>query len=345
MPQSNGLIHSPALKNHYSIIRHLLLNYYSGLMIGLYFVHLCMEKKIKILYLFTICAILGLIAVQIVWLRKQYEISLKEQETEVFDIMSNAIEKYRDIRLLSSRPDSYDTISWSNSNIDYKRTNRSTQSAVVTLTFYDGDVHKILGLDDSVKLTKGMKDRAIEKTHDYKDLSKLVNAVKKFEVDSTPLRTDIWSAADEVTLDYNHPFTITGIDSIAKKAGIDAKIRLVSPDSLLWNPVHRLHGSMFRPVMTAVFPYATLEKKAVEFTCEIQLASVLKSMGAILTVSAVLSVLLIICLVWQIMTIRHLVRIDAVRNSFVHTMIHELKRPVATLKICVSSLSNPRLNA
>lgn len=45
------------------------------------------------------------------------------------------------------------------------------------------------------------------------------------------------------------------------------------------------------------------------------------------------------------MTIRHLVRIDAVRNSFVHTMIHELKRPVATLKICVSSLSNPRLNA
>lgn len=345
MPQSNGLLRSPALKNHYSIIRPLLLNYYSGLMIGLYFVHLCMEKKIKILYLFTICAILGLIAVQIVWLRKQYEISLKEQETEVFDIMSNAIENYRDIRLLSSRPNSYDTISWSNSNIDYKRTNRSTQSAVVTLTFYDGDVHKILGLDDSVKLTKGMKDLAIEKTHDYKDLSKLVNAVKKFEVDSTPLRTDIWSAADEVTLDYNHPFTITGIDSIAKKAGIDAKIRLVSPDSLLWNPVHRLHGSMFRPVMTAVFPYATLEKKAVEFTCEIQLASVLKSMGAILTVSAVLSVLLIICLVWQIMTIRHLVRIDAVRNSFVHTMIHELKRPVATLKICVSSLSNPRLNA
>ena len=93
---------SDAENNHYSNIMKLLLNYYSGLMIGLYFVHLCMEKKIKILYLFTICAILALIAVQIVWLRKQYEISLKEQETEVFDIMSNAIEKYRDIRLLSS---------------------------------------------------------------------------------------------------------------------------------------------------------------------------------------------------------------------------------------------------
>lgn len=100
-------------------------------MIGLYFVHLCMEKKIKILYLFTICAILGLIAVQIVWLHKQYEISLKEQETEVFDIMSNAIEKYRDIRLLSSRPGSYDTISWSNSNINYKRTRGSTQCTTV----------------------------------------------------------------------------------------------------------------------------------------------------------------------------------------------------------------------
>lgn len=131
VPQSNGLLRSPALKNHYSIIRPLLLNYYSGLMIGLYFVHLCMEKKIKILYLFTICAILGLIAVQIVWLHKQYEISLKEQETEVFDIMSNAIEKYRDIRLLSSRPGSYDTISWSNSNINYKRTRGSTQCTTV----------------------------------------------------------------------------------------------------------------------------------------------------------------------------------------------------------------------
>ena len=38
-------------------------------------------------------------------------------------------------------------------------------------------------------------------------------------------------------------------------------------------------------------------------------------------------------------------RLDRMRNNFVVTMIHELKRPISTLKMCVSGIGNPRMMA
>ncbi|MDE6342662.1 MAG: HAMP domain-containing histidine kinase, partial [Muribaculaceae bacterium] len=38
-------------------------------------------------------------------------------------------------------------------------------------------------------------------------------------------------------------------------------------------------------------------------------------------------------------------RLDRMRNSFVTTMIHELKRPISTLKMCVSGIENEEMMA
>lgn len=43
------------------------------------------------------------------------------------------------------------------------------------------------------------------------------------------------------------------------------------------------------------------------------------------------------------MTIRRQYKIEALRKDFIHTMVHELKRPISTLKMCVSFMRNDKL--
>lgn len=66
-------------------------------------------------------------------------------------------------------------------------------------------------------------------------------------------------------------------------------------------------------------------------------------MGWTLFIACILSLFLIACLVSQIRTIVKLTRLDKMRNMFVGTMIHELKRPISTLKMCVSGFENDKL--
>lgn len=68
-------------------------------------------------------------------------------------------------------------------------------------------------------------------------------------------------------------------------------------------------------------------------------------MGWTLVLATVLSIFLIMCLVWQIKTIAKLTRLDKMRNLFVTTMIHELKRPISTLKMYVSGIESDKLMA
>ena len=78
-------------------------------------------------------------------------------------------------------------------------------------------------------------------------------------------------------------------------------------------------------------------------TCPINPLSVLPDIWHTLLISLIVSVLLILCLVLQFSTVLKLSRLDRMRNSFITTMIHELKRPISTLKMCVSGLDNERM--
>ena len=77
--------------------------------------------------------------------------------------------------------------------------------------------------------------------------------------------------------------------------------------------------------------------------CQIALPLIIREMSDILFFSFALSVLLLVCLVAQIATIRKQRKIENLRSDFIQTMIHELKRPIATLKMCVSYMGNERL--
>ena len=68
-------------------------------------------------------------------------------------------------------------------------------------------------------------------------------------------------------------------------------------------------------------------------------------MGVQLIVSLGLILLLIVCLIFQLKTILKQKKINEIRESFVNTMIHELKRPVQTLKTFVSFLKDKKMRS
>lgn len=90
-------------------------------------------------------------------------------------------------------------------------------------------------------------------------------------------------------------------------------------------------------------PYSELEYKAVVIDCHIPTTEIVSEMCWTLVLAFILSVFLILCLILEINTIARLSRLDNMRNSFITTMIHELKRPISTLKMCVAGIESDRL--
>ncbi|GJG34829.1 hypothetical protein PRMUPPPA20_29380 [Xylanibacter ruminicola] len=95
--------------------------------------------------------------------------------------------------------------------------------------------------------------------------------------------------------------------------------------------------------MTVSFPYDIFEGQQVVVKTAISISPVIRRMAYTLLITVLLSLFLIFCLVYQILTIRKQRHIEAIRQEFLHTMIHELKRPISTLKMCVSFMGNERM--
>ena len=198
-----------------------------------------------------------------------------------------------------------------------------------------------MGIAEERKLTPEEMKKLQELVMDSLDM---VDA-KIATVDASGAPSDgvAWNAMRNFDNEIQSPFTTEGIDSILRKGNLNAVITLVLQDSVTWEPVAIRHSSVVSPRFKVITPYSELEKKAVVIECEIPSSEILSSMGWTLALAVVLSLFLILCLVWQINTIVRLTRLDKMRNSFITTMIHELKRPISTLKMCVSGIDNDKL--
>jgi len=112
---------------------------------------------------------------------------------------------------------------------------------------------------------------------------------------------------------------------------------------MVWQPSVQKHGSILHPIMQVSYPYDIFEGQQVVVTATISVSPVIHRMAYTLLITILLSVFLIFCLVYQILTIRKQRHIETIRQEFLHTMIHELKRPISTLKMCVSFMGNERM--
>lgn len=299
-----------------------------------------MEKKIKTFYILSIVAILAFLGMQAYWLYGRYEYSLSEYENISGETISNAIAEYNNerakhtaVKKIARTQSSYQM----NTDVDSAGNRRRN----VTVTTKEIDGRKILGIKEKRDLTPEEMKRLQELVFD--SLEMVDAKIAKVDATSAPSDGVAWNAMRNFDHEIQSPFTIIGIDSILRKSDLNAEITLILQDSVTWEPVTIRHSSVIAPRFKVIIPYSELERKAVVIECEIPTSEILRNMGWTLALAVILSIFLILCLVWQIKTIVKLTRLDKMRNSFVSTMIHELKRPISTLKMCVSGFDNDKL--
>lgn len=300
-----------------------------------------MENKIKTLYILSIAAILAFLGMQAYWLYTRYEYSLKNYEDRAEIAVADALIEYDKARSTksSNQSDTLRIMSSFNMNHDLDSLGKQIRKVTVSTKVIKGrDLLKIkekrkLTSEEMAKLEKIVLD-SLEKTETKR---------ATLDVTSAPSDGAAWSSMKNFELEVQSPFTVEGIDSILKKENIGADISLIVTDSITWKPISTRHSSLIYPRLKITTFYSELEHKAVLIDCRIPIAEIIKEMGWTLLLAFILSLFLILCLVWQIKTIVKLTRLDKMRNSFITTMIHELKRPITTLKICVSGIDNEKM--
>lgn len=300
-----------------------------------------MEKKIKILYMLSIIAILAFLGMQAYWLYGRYEYTLMEFESSARSVIDRQLEQY-DLLRAKGNPNDKDIITRrtvNNLNTDIDSLGNKSLTATVTTKIYNAS--KLLGIPGKRKLSKEEQSELAKLLLDSVFAIETRKAV--FDASNAPCDGDVWTAIGKYELEQFSPFTIEGIDSLLRKENLEAEATLIVTDSMAWEASYSPHNSIFSQHFKMVIPYSILEKKAVVIDCRIPAKEVFRQMGWTLAGALVLSFFLILCLVWQIKTISKLTRLDKLRNMFLTTMIHELKRPVSTLKICVSGIENDRL--
>ena len=104
-------------------------------------------------------------------------------------------------------------------------------------------------------------------------------------------------------------------------------------------------GGLWNPSLRIFYAYSPLEYKGITICVDIPPQPVLGGMAGQLGVAFGLVLALAGCLVFQIQTILKQQKLSELRESFVNTMIHELKRPVQTLKTFAAFLADPDMRS
>ena len=301
-----------------------------------------MERRIKFIYGLTICTIVAYSIVQSYWLYSRYRLSLEEYKSELYSTIIACAEEEMAIRKTLPHPPRFYGNRFKKT-YDIKgdsdgETWRYEVFALDTLHYIPkgNDAHAYLldyiaSLHDSLptELPEGLEYFVFtfdSKNNEDMGTSRLVEALDRF------------------TVDHQHPFQKERLDSILRSRSIVSQsVITTKADTMIWQPSMQTHGSIWQPVIQVSYPYDIFEGQQVVVTTTINISPVIRRMAYTLLITVLLSMFLIFCLVYQILTIRKQRHSEAVRQEFLHTMIHELKRPISTLKMCVSFMGNERM--
>jgi two-component system phosphate regulon sensor histidine kinase PhoR len=288
-------------------------------------------------------AIVAFVGMQYYWLVSCYKYSLDACETELKADFTNILDEYKTVRKeLNQQYVDNNKYHISKEHTRYYRDSSGTYYDVTYETAMI-DIHKVLNLADSVKINDDIYKRINRMFEDSLFNDNIV--VRKYKIKNPINAFVIYDLLADVELEDNVPFNENAFDSIMTHHGYLTEINKVELDSITWTPIVTRNNSLLSPTLHYTYSYDLLDKKGVEIVYPIPVSSVLRIMVLQLCLSVIVSIMLIICFVWQILTIRKQNRLEKMRTTFVHTMIHELKRPIATMKMCVSALDNDEMMA
>lgn len=284
-----------------------------------------MEKRIKTVWILTIITAILMIGGQAYWLHHQYrystETSMQELHKRLLQLEKEEMNARYDKR---TRLNHKYTLSYKIEMPDSANQNSKT---VCIINFYKqtGETNHP---DSLIKKRTLWNEDSVVAVRDSFQVENISNEI-------------LFDATTRYSVEITNPFQAERFDSLLQANGIElTDIRLVQTDTILWNGSFIPSNRLFRPEMYIVYPYNPLLKQALTASIQIPLPFLLRQMIWQLLGSLILVLLLVFCLIYQIKTILKQRKIDEMRKSFVNTMIHELKRPVQTLKMCVAFLGN-----
>lgn len=318
-----------------------------------------MERRIKIVWILSLVAMLLITGGQVYWLRNQYQYMNDEQADDIYHCILQTAGQYDSIRVPQPK----------------KVFNKANMFFYNLDTYIDGKslttVNKIIlgalkgrsleAEDTRYEEIESIKIQRNDSAHILADASEK----ERFVLDSL-IPQDRILFQDSFRIEM-HDKSAPNLNSIVNlyKLELDAPFMLQRFDSLLalhldqrtftshleatqdttyqWDPVLKQQGTLLSPHIEVSYPYNPLKHQRVVVRVKVSPHTVLVRMGWQLSGSICLICLLGLCLLFQIKTILKQRRIDELRKSFVSTMIHELKRPVQALKMCVAFLNDKSL--
>lgn len=281
-----------------------------------------MGKQIKLVWILTIVTALLVIGGQVYWLYHQYTYTALAYMARLNDT------------LLVLQDKNFTLAVNANHIIKIVDANQAAQ---------DSDLVK-LRYSLKMNFDKGKAESYVRfsKLYDTDSLGNL-HLVDSFNVTGLSL-DEVMNASLRYTKFVDRPFDLEALDSLFTSHHIHATdLQLVKLDSFLWKGTYVVEQSCMRYRMKFVYPYNPFVRDAVTGYIDLPTNPLLKEMGWQLVGSLVLILLLIFCLIYQVRTILKQYKLDELRKGFVNTMIHELKRPVQTLKMCIAFLNNKRM--
>ena len=97
--------------------------------------------------------------------------------------------------------------------------------------------------------------------------------------------------------------------------------------------------TLFHHEMLVEVPFNPIQYQSMQMRMQVPMLPILKGMIWQIAGSLLVTILLLLSIAYLIKVMLLQKKVDKMRSDFVHTMIHELKRPVQTLKMCVSVFS------
>lgn len=307
-----------------------------------------MERRIKIVWVVSLITMLLLIGGQAYWLNNQYQYVNNERAHELYDDILKTIKLNDSIRAL--QPKRKGRTSFYNINMNQQSHNKIMNTLVL------GAV--------ALKDTSGFSLHS--KTDKHIDLGKVVDSVRRnssndswnlyieeykvlykdsFQIVTSTFGSINLSRVIELyQLEMDVPLTLQCFDSLfalkAKDSSFTTRLELSKDTAFIWEPEMKQNFTLLHPTLEVRYPYNPLKHQFLVVNIDIKPDVLLVRMGWQLLGSICLILLLGLCLWFQIKTILKQKRIDELRKSFVNTMIHELKRPVQALKMCVAFLND-----
>lgn len=274
-------------------------------------------NKSSIIYLLSIIAILSFCISQIHWLDTRYTYELDRAATSIESKTDSIMESYK-----AFRKESTDTITKVVTKITKDKAHPDRWMCKFNVMSVDAK-NPIIQLSDT--------SLAADDTHG-----------EILYIDGNASEQEVYANVYAHVIELRNPFSIETADSLLSVAGLSVVHADTLTASFRKGGINMdINKSWINPTVILTYPYDVLGSKGATFTLQISVSTVIESMAATLILTLGCGLLLIICLVLQMVAIHKQRQIARMRNDYIASVLHELKRPLYTLKMFLSFLTDP----